>query len=81
MRKKVVVRGPEAPAVVNEPAAATSSIVINGKVYKPGDPKLKVVTIKNGKIVKREDWNGKNHLSDAKDKKCKDSSHGGGHCC
>jgi hypothetical protein len=50
MRRVVVVSGPQKP----KPVVA--------RVIKPGE--LKVVTLSKGKVVKREDWDGKNHLPD-----------------
>lgn len=59
MRNSVLVSGPQRPKKLE---GATRPDLGGSMVIKPGD--LKVVTLKKGQVVKREDWDGKNHLPD-----------------
>ena len=56
MRHDVAVRGPQAPKTV----PVSLGIPVGARAIKPCE--LKIVTLSKGKVVKREDWDGKNHL-------------------
>ncbi|KAJ9605061.1 hypothetical protein H2200_010451 [Cladophialophora chaetospira] len=80
MRKTVAVRGPQAPK--SEPGMDLSALPASlraemaAKGLGLGD--LKVVTLSKGKVVKREAWDGKNHLPEPPAPTGGESSVGGG---
>jgi hypothetical protein len=60
MRKGVAVRGPQPPKAVVKPSLSSTAPSPTAVAIKPGE--LKVVTLSKGKVVKRQAWDGKNHL-------------------
>jgi hypothetical protein len=60
MRKVVAVRGPQPPKAVVKPSLSPAAPAPTAVAIEPDE--LKVVTLSKGKVVKREAWDGKNHL-------------------